>query len=120
MKAKIKSKPIQQQNSIKSNIAYPNLKKKKKKMYRCWFRQSDGGRFSFSMCLQFRLSKSSEGMDGGLYLCCKFFFFLLLYLCIACFFFFFSIFVLQFLFFGVLQAFAMYFKRLVFFLLKKL
>ena len=29
MKAKIKSKPIQQKNSIKSNIANPNLKKKK-------------------------------------------------------------------------------------------
>ena len=27
MKAKIKSKPIQQQNSIKSNFAYPNLEK---------------------------------------------------------------------------------------------
>ena len=27
MKAKIKSKPIQQKNSIKSNFAYPNLEK---------------------------------------------------------------------------------------------
>ena len=36
------------------------------------------------------------------------------------FFFFFSIFVSQVFVFGVLQAFAMYFKRLVFFLLKKL
>ena len=31
IKPKIKSKPIQQKKSIKINIAYPNLKKKKKK-----------------------------------------------------------------------------------------
>ena len=89
-------------------------------MYLCWFRLSNGGRFSFSMCLWFWLSKSSEGTDGGLYLWRKFFFFLLLYRCIMVFFFFFSIFVSQVFVFGVLQAFAVYFKRLVFFLLKKL
>ena len=30
---RIKSKPIQQKNSIKSNISYPNLKNGRKKMY---------------------------------------------------------------------------------------
>ena len=90
-------------------------------MYLCWFRLSNGGRFSFSMCLWFWLSKSSEGTDGGIYLWHKFFFFppsLSLYH--GFFFFFFSIFVSQVFVFGVLQAFAVYFKRLVFFLLKKL
>ena len=29
----------------KTNISYPNLKKKWRKMYRIWFRQSDGGRY---------------------------------------------------------------------------
>ena len=37
IKTKIKSKPIQQKNSIKSNISYPNLKKKWRKMYRSRF-----------------------------------------------------------------------------------
>ena len=52
--------------------------------------------FSFSMCLRFQLSKSSEGMDGGLFLSLyrKVFFF----------------------FFKVLQAFLFYFNWLFFFL----
>ena len=43
IKTKIKSKPIQQKNSIKSNISYPNLEKWRK-TYQNWFRLSDGGR----------------------------------------------------------------------------
>ena len=44
IKTKIKSKPIQQKNSIKSNISYPNLGKWRK-TYRNRFRRSDGGRY---------------------------------------------------------------------------
>ena len=45
IKTKIKSKPIQQKNSRKSNISYPNLKKWRK-TYRSRFRPSDGGRYN--------------------------------------------------------------------------
>ena len=45
IKTKIKSKPIQQKNSRKSNISYPNLKKWRK-TYRSRFQQSDGGRYN--------------------------------------------------------------------------
>ena len=45
IKTKIKSKPIQQKNSRKSNISYPNLKKWRK-TYRSRFRRFDGGRYN--------------------------------------------------------------------------
>ena len=45
IKSKIKSKPIQQKNSRKSNISYPNLKKWRER-YRSRFRRSDGGRYN--------------------------------------------------------------------------
>ena len=47
----IKSKPIQQENSIKSNISYPNLKK---------FTGVDGPQVFLSMFLWFRSSHSAS------------------------------------------------------------
>ena len=50
---RIKSKPIQQKNSIKSNISYPNLKNRKKKQCtvpnRCSVYHSASFSISFSM-----------------------------------------------------------------------
>ena len=57
-------------------------KKKKKKSIGAGFDDLMVADFSFSMCLRFQLSKSSEGMDGGLFLSLYrkvFFFFFLKY-----------------------------------------
>ena len=81
IKTKIKSKPIQQKNSIKSNVSFPNLKKKKNKkkenviepVLTIWWWQICSLTvlipidFSFPLCLQW-CSKSEEGTENSLLL----------------------------------------------------